>query len=213
MSTKIKKESTKHRLTELESEEVSVVTRGANRKKFSIIKSEHGVSFQKAMEGDEGAIKDILTVLFEKVSDDTLAEMGLQRVPTPAEGGVEKDKDGDADPKADEGVAKGEPSEGTPAAEPQANQEPEEKPVESISKEDFDALSAKVSEMEAQIAKLSDLPSEVSKLKEDPRIENLEERINKISNSTTTQVPEVKKTAEPSNDASGSTLGLRPLNK
>lgn len=213
MSTKIKKESTKHRLTELESEEVSVVTRGANRKKFSIIKSEHGVSFQKAMEGDEGAIKDILTVLFEKVSDDTLAEMGLQRVPAPADDGVEKDEDGVEDPKAEENVAKEDPSEDTPV-ENQSNEEPEENPVEVVSKEDFEALSAKVTEMEEKIAKLSELPTEVSKLKENTRIDQLEERINKISNSTTTQVPEVQKSGESDDDyVGGATLGLHPLNK
>lgn len=88
---KVAKNTVTQRLTDIDPAEVSMVDKGANKRKFVIAKRDSAEAtnlelFQKAADGDQDAIKGILKTLFEKVSDETLKELGLKKIAA-ADGG------------------------------------------------------------------------------------------------------------------------------
>jgi thioredoxin-like negative regulator of GroEL len=83
----IKKEAVINRLTEIDVQEVSIVTNGANKKQWYLTKcadSEEliklGSQLQSAKKGDIETVKAILKELLTALSDEALAELGLMRI-------------------------------------------------------------------------------------------------------------------------------------
>lgn len=84
------------RLSDIEVQEVSMVDKGANRKKWAFVKSAGSVAetqalvdrYQAAKQGDEEALIGILKELLQQLSPEVLAKLGLQLLETaaPAEG-------------------------------------------------------------------------------------------------------------------------------
>ena len=186
-NSKVRKENTIQRLTQLDAEEVSVVTKGANKKTFSIVKSEHGLLISKALEGDQDSLQEVMKLLIEKCSDETKVAIGIAKEDTTL-----------TEPTAP------------------ATTEPTEEPVSSIAKEDFDALNTAVKEVQDQIAKMAGYGDEIKKLKDDPRFAAMDTRITKISNNTNPQTtepttPEDITKADSSDNMS--TLGMKSLSE
>jgi hypothetical protein len=81
-----KNEEEIYRLSDIQAEEVSIVTRGANKRKFVIVKNDNQKTlieqFNKAQEGDMESLKAIVAELFKNISDETLKDMGLQKIET-----------------------------------------------------------------------------------------------------------------------------------
>jgi hypothetical protein len=77
---------TTNRLTNIETQEVSIVTAGANKQPWLLRKAADLLPMNavyetraKALKGDQEAIKAVLKELMAQISDETLKELGLQR--------------------------------------------------------------------------------------------------------------------------------------
>jgi hypothetical protein len=102
----MKKESVITRLSNLDVQEVSIVTNGANKKQWYVTKSESaeleiaaGKRLLAATKGDVETVKAILRELLASLSDEALTELGLARVdPTVDTTTTEEPTDTTADP-------------------------------------------------------------------------------------------------------------------
>lgn len=82
-----------YELTNIVTKEVSIVTNGANGKRFCVAKSADGELITKAFEqNDQEAISKLLPLLLEKASNETLTSLGI----------VEKQEDTKEEPKVEE---------------------------------------------------------------------------------------------------------------
>lgn len=128
------------RLSDIEVQEVSMVDKGANRKKWAFVKSAGSVAetqalvdrFHAAKQGDEEALIGILKELLSQLSPEVLAKLGLQLLP-PA----------------------GETPEGEPAAESETP-EGEEMEMQAAAQKAADDLADKVRVLEEQLQKAQD---------------------------------------------------------
>lgn len=102
-ATKTEKDDVIQRLSDIEVQEVSIVDKGANRKKWAFVKSAGSTEetqevvdrFFLAKQGDEDALIAILRELLSQLSQDVLARLGLQRlVPESATAGAEAEASG-----------------------------------------------------------------------------------------------------------------------
>jgi hypothetical protein len=86
---RMKKEQIINRLSNLEVQEVSIVTNGANKKSWYVTKSDNaeveiaeGKRLIAAKKGDVETVKAILRELLASLSDEALTELGLSRIDT-----------------------------------------------------------------------------------------------------------------------------------
>ena len=84
----------KYILTDIITKEVSIVTTGANKKTFNIVKSSEGALLTEALTKDnQEAIAKLLPMLLEKANEETLKEIGIVSKNEPTEEKTETTED------------------------------------------------------------------------------------------------------------------------